>query len=367
MFLSLVFAIGTAMSCAAQEWPRLWSSYATAFMDDQVRVIDRSDRDRTTSEGQAYALFFALVANDRERFDRLLAWTERNLASGDLSAHLPAWLWGRSQNNQWGVLDGNPASDADVWMAYTLLEAGAAWKEPRYTALGASVAQRIVEEEVVRMPSLGPVLLPGPTGFQKDESVRLNASYLPLQIFIGLGQLHPEGPWGEIAARIPDLVRASAPRGFATDWVDLLVAGGFKPSATGSYDAIRVYLWAGMLDPSTPGRDAVLAALTGMAQQLRAHGAPPAKISAEGVVSDPKGPVGFQAALLPYLAALGETKLAREQAARVRSELDEKTGLYGRPPTYYDQNLMLFALGFNERHFWFDARGRLRTRWSDER
>ena len=70
---------------------------------------------------------------------------------------------------------------------------------------------------------------------------------------------------------------------------------------------------------------------------------------------------------LPYLAALGETKLAREQAARVRSELDEKTGLYGRPPTYYDQNLMLFALGFNERHFWFDARGRLRTRWSDER
>jgi endoglucanase len=265
------------------------------------------------------------------------------------------------------VLDGNPASDADVWMAYTLLEAGEAWKEPRYTALGASLAQRIVEEEVVHMPGLGPLLLPGSTGFRKDESIRLNASYLPLQVFIGLGQLHPDGPWAQIAERIPDLVRASAPRGFATDWVDLLVAGDFKPSALGSYDAIRVYLWAGMLDPSTPGRDAVLDAVPGMLQQLRAHGAPPAKISAEGLVTDPKGPVGFRAALLPYLSALGETKLEREQATRVRSELDEKTGLYGRPATYYDQNLMLFALGFSERHFWFDARGRLRTRWSSER
>ena len=101
--------------------------------------------------------------------------------------------------------------------------------------------------------------------------------------------------------------------------------------------------------------------------QLRAHGAPPAKISADGVVNDPKGPVGFRAALLPYLSALGETTLARDQATRVRSELDAKTGLYGRPATYYDQNLLLFALGFDERHFWFDARGRLRTRWSGER
>ena len=365
--MSLVFAIGTAMSCAAQEWPRLWSSYATSFIDDQGRVIDRTDRDRTTSEGQAYAMFFALVANDRARFDRLLAWTERNLASGDLSAQLPSWLWGRSENNQWHVLDANPASDADVWMAYALLEAGDVWKEQRYTSLGARLAQRIADEEVVRTPALGLVLLPGSHGFRQDESVRLNTSYLPLQVFMGLGQLHPDGPWAQIAARIPDLVRGSAPRGFAMDWVDLTTGGDFNPSPIGSYDAIRVYLWAGMLDPATPGRNALLDALPGMAQQVRAHGAPPAKVSADGVVNDPKGPVGFRAALLPYLAALGETTLEREQAARVNMERDAKTGLYGQPATYYDQNLMLFALGFNERLFWFDTRGRLRTRWRGER
>src|SRR5438105_1905284 len=88
------------------------------FMDNQVRVIDHDSGDRTTSEGQAYATFFALVANDRSRFDGLLHWTEINLASGDLTSHLPAWSWGKNPNNKWGVLDSNSASDADLWMAY---------------------------------------------------------------------------------------------------------------------------------------------------------------------------------------------------------------------------------------------------------
>src|SRR5438552_5926164 len=114
-------------NCSAQDWTPLWKSYAAAFMDNQVRVIDHDAGDRTTSEGQAYAMFFALVANDRSRFDGLVHWTETNLASGDLATHLPSWLWGRGPNDKWGVLDSNSASDADVWMAYALLQAGKAW------------------------------------------------------------------------------------------------------------------------------------------------------------------------------------------------------------------------------------------------
>lgn len=111
------------MTCSAQDWQSLWKDYTTKFMDNQVRVIDPSRGDCTTSEGQAYGMFFALVADDRPRFDRLLHWTEQNLADGDLATHLPAWMWGRGPNNQWRALDNNSASDADIWMAYTLLEA----------------------------------------------------------------------------------------------------------------------------------------------------------------------------------------------------------------------------------------------------
>src|SRR5258707_1797379 len=99
------------VSCAAQEWTSLWKSYVAGFMDNQVRVIDHDAGDRTTSEGQAYGMFFALVANDRSRFDGLLRWTEQNLADNDLATHLPAWLWGHNKENQWGVLDSNSAAD----------------------------------------------------------------------------------------------------------------------------------------------------------------------------------------------------------------------------------------------------------------
>ena len=239
--MSLMLVDAVNVDGAGPTWPPLYQSYTRAFLDNQIRVIDRDSGDRTTSEGQAYAMFFALVANDRSRFDGLLRWAELNLAAGDLTAQLPAWLWGHDSNDRWGVLDGNAAADADVWMAYVLLEAGRAWNDQRYTAIGRSLAKRIANEEVADIGGIGPVLMPAPKGFRQDDAIRLNASYLPLQVFVVLGHLS-HGPWERIAQRIPTLVSASAPHGFATDWVDFAPGRGFSASDTGSYDAIRVYL-----------------------------------------------------------------------------------------------------------------------------
>ena len=364
LLILMVAVAGQTAARGADAWPVLWNGYVSRFMDDQVRVIDHDADDRTTSEAQAYAMFFALVANDRPRFDGLLGWTERNLASGDLQLNLPAWLWGRGSQNQWGVLDSNSASDADVWMAYTLLEAGRAWNESRYTSLGRALAGLIAANETAELSNFGTVLLPGAKGFRQGEAYRLNASYLPLQPIVRLAQLEPGGPWRQMADRIPALVRESAPNGFATDWLEYSEREGFKPSAEGSYDAIRVYLWAGMLDPATPGRDAILNTLSGMAALVRTNAVPPAKVSAAGRITDPNGPIGFSAALLPYLDALGERTLEREQISRLAAAADAGTGLYGIPARYYDQNLALFALGARERQFWFDANGALNTRWN---
>jgi endoglucanase len=360
-WLVFVLMAVTGASNGATDWP-LWKSYLDSFTDSQIRVIDHDAGDRTTSEGQAYAMFFALVADDRARFDGLLRWTEVNLAAGDLSTHLPAWLWGHAKSGEWTVLDQNSAADADVWMAYTLIEAGKAWGESRYTALGTALAEKIAKEEVVEIPDFGKVLLPGPHGFHTGNSYRLNASYLPLQLFLGLRHELPNGPWGELTKRIPDIVSASSPHGFASDWLEWK-ARSFSPSSIGSYDAIRVYLWAGLLDPATPGRDAILKALSGMTHYLHTNSIPPAKVKADGSVDDPKGPVGFSAALVPLLAALGENELADAQNSRLHAELDPKSRLYGKQPRYYDQNLALFAIGWKEHRFSFDSRGDLKLAW----
>ena len=197
-----VLALGMVASVGAP-WP-LWDGYASYAIDDQGRVVDRQGGDRTTSEGQSYGLFFALVANDHERFDRLLNWTSDNLADGNLGVRLPGWLWGKTPGGQWQVLDQHSASDADLWIAYSLCEAGRLWREPRYGALGRLMLARIAGTEVIDLPGFGTILLPGETGFHPaPDTWLLNPSYLPLPVLTRLAVIDPQGPWAGIAATFP--------------------------------------------------------------------------------------------------------------------------------------------------------------------
>jgi endoglucanase len=355
----------------------LWGAYTARFIDDQGRVIDRSAQDRTTSEGQAYAMFFALVDNDQKHFDKLLAWTEANLASGDLTARLPAWAWGRNSDGQWKTVDSNPASDADLWLAYTLLEAGRLWHDPRYDALGRTIAERIAKEEVVLVPGLGTTLAPGPHGFHPDEQTWvLNPSYLPLPLLTRFAKLMPQGPWASIAQSLPQLLAVPSAKGFAMDWVAagnagvrastapaIPTAGQQETHPAGSYDAIRVYLWLGISDPGTPGVRDLEAEVAGMAGYLRQAVTPPLEVSAEGTVVNAAAPPGFSAAVAPYLQAVGLKQQAKAQADRLLATLDTASGLYGRTAEYYDQNLALFSTAWSEERFRFDRSGKLRLKW----
>jgi endoglucanase len=363
--------LGRAAASPAERWP-LWEGYAASFLDSRGRVVDPQSGDRTTSEGQSYGLFFALVANDRERFDRLLNWTANNLAEGDLGTRLPSWLWGRDPDGQWKVLDPNSAADADLWIAYTLCEAGRLWRQPQYGLLGRRIAALIAAKEVVDLPGFGEMLLPGGVGFHPTpENWLLNPSYLPPSLLIRLAAVDPVGPWLGIAGRIPRLLAKSARRGFAMDWVSYSARDGFQPAtrpegsavAGGSYDAIRVYLWAGLSDPETTGQVETLDAVAGMANYLVTHGIPPERIDSAGMNVGGNGPVGFSAALLPYLRGMGMKSALIIQAARVAAQLDPATNLYGKPPAYYDENLVLFGLGGMQHMFAFGRNGELQVRW----
>ena len=359
-----------------QPWP-LWEAYTARFIDDQGRVIDRSNQDRTTSEGQAYAMFFALVDDDQKRFDKLLAWTEANLANGDLTARLPAWAWGRNSYGQWKTVDENSAADADLWLAYTLLQAGRLWHDPRYDALGRTLAARIAREEVVLVPGLGTTLAPGPHGFHPDEQTWvLNPSYLPLPVLVALAKELPQGPWSSMVASLPQVLGVPSAHGFAMDWVAAGTAGVRASTApaiptageqethpAGSYDAIRVYLWLGLADGGTPGERDLLAEVAGMAGYLRTAVTPPRQVDAEGVVVQADGPPGFSAAVQPYLKAVGLKQQAKAQADRLQATLDPTSGLYGRTAEYYDQNLALFSTGSSQERFRFDRDGRLHVKW----
>lgn len=364
---AVLFGVGGILACgradpvACTPWTG-WLAYKSAFLNPDGRVV-AGPNSASLSEAQAYALFFALVADDRQAFEQILRWTEDNLAGGDLTARLPAWHWGKRDDDSWGVLDENAASDADLWMAYALNESARLWDLPQHKALSALLAQRILHEETAEIPSLGLALLPGPSGFvHEGPRWRLNPSYMPIQVLRRLHAANPAAGWDRIADSAMRIIAGSAPRGFAPDWIGYSAAQGFIPDtqtgAVGSYDAIRVYLWAGLLSEHDSARMALLATLRPMADRVSTRGLPPEKVDTVSGETRGDGPAGFSAALIPFLQVAGRGEAALSQSRRVLARS-------GRPtePGYFDQSLALFGTGWKDGRFRFGPDGALQPSW----
>lgn len=362
-FIASALALGATRMGATprSDWPA-WEAFAQRFIQADGRVIDLGDNAKSTSEGQSYALFFALVANQPERFDTLLRWTSDNLADGQLGARLPAWHWGRRDDGHWGVKDANAASDADLWIAYALLEAARLWRQPRHAERGHRLLAEIARQEVAQAGRAGTVLLSGPVGFVLGpDRWRINPSYTPGFLLRYLALADPPGPWQSIHDSQTRLAPQLFPAGIAPDNVVVDADGRVLPDTeaapSASYDGIRVYLWAGM---SGADGQALVARLAPYAALTRGLGRPPEKVDpGSGVVrASGYSPIGFSGALLPFLDALGDAHGLARELGRVRAAAAQPgTGLY------YDQVLILFGLGWHDGHYRFDAQGRLQPRW----
>jgi endo-1,4-beta-D-glucanase Y len=364
----LVSAIGAAgvapADDAAATWPA-WDRFASRFIQADGRVIDLTFDGKSTSEGQSYALFFALVANDRARFDTVLAWTSSNLADGQLGEQLPGWLWGRHDDGNWAIKDRNAAADADLWMAYTLLEAGRLWHTASYDTLGRKLLALVRDREVADAGAAGLVLLPGPVGFKlSNEKFRLNPSYLPGFMFRYLDAADPKGPWAKIWQGYLHAAPVIYSAGVAPDLYVVnsrgVVAPDTERAPAGSYDAIRVYLWAGMSGEQS--RDLVRL-LTPFATIIGKLGAPPEKVDpATGApLAASYSPIGFAGAVLPFLSALHEDALLRVQVSRLT--IDAGRAKFGAATNYFDQALILFGQGWLDEQYRFDDEGRLQPKW----
>ena len=350
---------------ACKPWPA-WEAFKKEFVSGDGRVIDPMHADqRTVSEGQAYAAMFALIANDRAMFDRSLEWTRNNLARGDLNLHLPAWLWGKLPDDKgWGVIDANAASDADVWLAYALLEASRLWSDERYRALGEAMATNIARYEIKDLPNLGRTLMPAPHGFVHKDYVRLNPSYLALQPLRRFAKEFDTTLWNAVIATSRRVLVDAAPQHVAGDWVEWNSSkGGFRPDqktqGIGSYDAIRVYLWLGMLDAGDPDRRELLAHYAPIRKLFSADGRPPEFVDIATSRTRGLGPGGFSASFVPFFSASGDFGAVAQQQVHLAAQTSTDS------KRYYDQVLRLWGVGWDEGRYRFGADGSLQARWSE--
>lgn len=353
----------TTTPCVSREWP-LWEAYKRRFVEADGRVVDHFAK-HSTSEGQAYGMFLALVARDADAFAKIFTWAETHLAGGDLGRNLPAWQYGE-RGGQLQILDPNAASDADLFMAYALVHAAAVFGEERYARVGGQLLSLIEAKEIVEIPGLGPMMLPGPVGFEVARGYRLNGSYLPLQLVRWAHTVtRADMPWGRMIDATVAMAEGSTPERLYPDWVlwdvrqKRFVADDVLPPL-GSYDAIRCYLWPAMMSAEDPVRGRLLARGSRLLELVRRHGVVPEKVPVWAAPEGPfnPGPVGFEVVAQVFAQAMGDARLV-ETLARTIGEKRRADGLYGEPAFYYDHNLLLFAQGFMEGRYAFRPDGGL--------
>ncbi|MEO1374278.1 MAG: glycosyl hydrolase family 8 [Cyanobacteria bacterium J06635_10] len=338
-----------------------WESYRRRFIQRDGRVIDYEASDRSTSEGQAYAMLRAVLIDDPATFALTLNWGENNLQrleGGKPVDSLWAWKWGRKSDGSWGSIDENFASDGDIDAITALIFASRRWNRPDYLKIAKTKLQDLWKYSTVVGAEGKRYLLPGPkAAFVKNSSnFYLNPSYFAPYAFRLFAQVDPERDWLSLVDTSYEVLKDSrqiSAVNLPSDWVVLdSKTGKYQPvppdsplSSAYSFDAFRVW-WRIALDASWFNSSQARSYLETSTQHLiklwQEQSSIPARINLEG-----KALVNYEAtsqyAMLYAASKLIEPELAQEL-------LDQKLlpryqqEVWDDNEAYYTQNLAWLGL-----------------------
>jgi endoglucanase len=340
-----------------------WSAYRERFIQADGRVIDRENNARTVSEGQAYAMLRSVFANDPDTFGLTFKWAEANLArrgsDGNRLDSLWAWKWGQDQQN-WGILDNNFASDADLDAVTALILASRRWNRPDYLELARTKLNDLWALSTVTAPGRKSqrYFLPGPlSSFQpQPNQVYLNPSYLAPYAFRLFAQVDPNHDWLSLVNSSYQVLQNSTQLsevGLPSDWVMLnLETGQFQAPpvtaqlrSTYSFDAYRVW-WRVALDAvwfnSREAKTFLADHLPHLQELWRTQQAIPARINLRGFPTARYEATSQYAMLYPALQLIDA-----ETAAQIRQQkllANYSNGIWDNDSAYYTQNLAWLGL-----------------------
>ncbi len=337
-----------------------WDSYRRRFIQRDGRVIDYEASDRSTSEGQAYAMLRAVLIDDSATFALTLNWGDNNLRRLKDSKpvdSLWAWKWGRKADGSWGPIDDNFASDGDIDAITALILASRRWNRPEYLKIAKTKLQDLWKYSTV-VGQDKRYLLPGPkTAFVKKSSeIILNPSYFAPYAFRLFAQVDPERDWLSLVDTSYEVLNDSqqlSAVNLPSDWVVLDVkTGKYQALPTGSklnsvysFDAFRVW-WRIALDASwfneSRARDYLETSIQHPLKLWQEKDSVPARINLEG-----EALVNYEATS-QYAMLYAATKLIQPELAQ---ELLEKKLLpqyqqevWDDKEAYYTQNLAWLGL-----------------------
>lgn len=227
-----------------------WAQFKARFMMADGRIVDTGNNNVSHTEGQGYAMLFALADNDRAGFDKIWQWTRANLKNADNGL----FYWRFNPVDPDPVADKNNASDGDTLIAWALLKAGEQWQERRYIEASDQITRALLKHTVISFAGRQ-VMLPGAKGFHMNSYVNINPSYFVFPAWRDFARHSHLAAWRQL---IDDGYALLSKMGWGdanlpADWVSLRTDGSMKPApqwpARSSYDAIRIPLYVAWDSP----------------------------------------------------------------------------------------------------------------------
>jgi endoglucanase len=216
--------------------------FLSRYVTSDGRVIRRDQGGDIVSEGQAYGMLIAEIADRPALVETIWRWTEHHLGRSDGLLAFHATGTGRVEDNQ-------SATDADTLAAYALLRYHGPGAD-RMNQAGRDLANAVLDGESVRLAG-APVLVAGPWAKSSMPPV-VDPSYWMPPVFAAIARYTGDDRWSAAAGEAFRLLSTLTDHGrtLPPDWATLsdgrLVATGAPDgSAPVQYglDAVRVPLW----------------------------------------------------------------------------------------------------------------------------
>lgn len=251
--MTTVMLAQTTSAAGSNDVDPEWLAYLARYVAENGRIVDTANRGISHSEGQGYGMLLAVAHDDRQRFDQMWSWTRRHLQVRE--DRLFGWKWDPLLRGG-QVSDLNNASDGDLLIVWALLEGAELWND-KALALAAEMVLVDIDAKLLVDSRLGPMLLPGAHGFQREAGIVVNPSYWVFPALERIASLTGQTRWQEVVESGHALLREArfGDHDLPPDWVELrdeeiIFADGFTPEF--GYNAVRVPLYLAWSDSTAP-------------------------------------------------------------------------------------------------------------------
>lgn len=227
-----------------------WSLYKSRFISNDGRIVDTGNSDISHSEGQGYGLWLAVHHDDPATFSTIWQWTKANLQVRNDKL----FMWRKRQTVALKDEDPNNASDGDILIAWSLLNAAQRWQQPDYQTEAINIIADIKHKLLEHWNGLT-ILLPGEYGFKNEQAITVNLSYWIYPAFQSFAKFDQDPVWQTlIDSGLGLLDQARFGRWqLPPDWLQLNSDNSFNAAKSKrfGYDAVRIPLYLALANTKT--------------------------------------------------------------------------------------------------------------------